>query len=37
MVEELEESFGGDFLIGFGLVLKEMNEFPNVGDGEAII
>ena len=37
MVEELEESFGGDFLIGFGFVLYEMNEFPNVGNGEAII
>ena len=37
MVEELEESFGGDFLVGFGFVLNKTNEFPNVGDGEAII
>jgi hypothetical protein len=37
VVEELEESFGGDFFLGFSFVLDEMNEFPNVCNGKPII
>ena len=37
MTEELEEPFDGYFFLGFSFVLDEMNEFPNVCNGEPII
>ena len=36
MLEELEKSFGGYFLLTLCLVLKEVDQFPHVGYGESL-
>ncbi len=36
VLEQLEESFGGYFLFGLGLILDEGDDFPDIGDGESV-